>query len=52
MITECRRCHQMAQIREGEEPTLVCDHCAQEIVATLVEEDETFLDDFLGGFKQ
>lgn len=28
---ECQRCHQLYMLREGEEPTKYCDHCAQEI---------------------
>ena len=35
MTIECRVCHAMTQIREGEEPTAICDHCAQEFAADL-----------------
>jgi len=28
---ECRRCTNTMQIRDGEEPTLLCDHCIQDL---------------------
>ena len=35
MTLECKRCYHMMQIREGEEPTDVCDHCAHEVLAKI-----------------
>jgi hypothetical protein len=31
-VTECSRCYSIMSIRVGEEPTAICDHCAQELV--------------------
>jgi hypothetical protein len=32
----CSRCGEFMAIREGDDPTEICDHCAQEIVAALL----------------
>jgi hypothetical protein len=32
---ECKRCNQAMLIRDGEEPTEVCDHCAHEMLAEI-----------------
>ena len=35
MTKDCARCHNMMQIRDGEEPTPLCDKCAQEVLAKI-----------------
>jgi len=32
MSEDCKRCHQTMLIRDGEEPTEICDHCAHEML--------------------
>ena len=35
MSEDCMRCHQTMLIRDGEEPTEFCDHCAHEMLSEL-----------------
>ncbi len=34
---ECNRCHQTMLIRDGEEPTEVCDHCAHAMLSAIAD---------------
>jgi len=34
-VRDCERCHATMQIRDGDEPTAICDHCAHETVDEL-----------------
>jgi hypothetical protein len=31
--SQCVLCHSTMHIRDGDEPTLTCDHCAQDLVS-------------------
>jgi hypothetical protein len=37
MSEDCMRCHRTMLIRDGEEPTEVCDHCAHEMLSEIAD---------------
>ena len=37
MRGDCMRCHQTMLIRDGEEPTKVCDHCAHAMLSDIAD---------------
>jgi DNA-directed RNA polymerase subunit M/transcription elongation factor TFIIS len=37
MSEDCKRCYQTMLIRDGEEPTEVCDHCAHEMLSEIAD---------------
>jgi hypothetical protein len=37
MSEDCKRCHQTMLIRDGEEPTDICDHCAHEMLSEIAD---------------
>jgi hypothetical protein len=37
MGEDCMRCHRTMLIRDGEEPTKVCDHCAHKMLSEIAD---------------